>query len=120
VKAPACPSCGLPQIPRPGRPGVLACVHGHGLPRRVASAPVLRKALPFEGDAALIEIKAELGLLPLGEPGCKERSPSGRSCQVEGPHIEHEARDNYGLRLETWWGPFSGGALGVTSVEARK
>jgi hypothetical protein len=32
MPSPTCPTCGLPQIPRRGRPGVLVCVQGHGLP----------------------------------------------------------------------------------------
>jgi hypothetical protein len=42
--APRC-HCGLSRIARPGRPGVLACVHGHGLPPPAApSHPVEMRA----------------------------------------------------------------------------
>jgi hypothetical protein len=39
VSAPACPACGFPQIPRPGRSGVLVCVQGHGLAKHCKTAP---------------------------------------------------------------------------------
>ncbi len=39
MASPTCPTCGFPQFERKGRPGVLVCVHGHGLPPAPPSPP---------------------------------------------------------------------------------